>query len=92
MVTADVALAVVGGRLCTDLRDVTADLSALDSTGFWAVVIPFEGPPVCARFAEVRPATRWPGAPWVGPDPTAWSTSLDRDRFCSGPFGSGVPP
>ena len=84
MVTADVALAVVGGRLCTDLRDVTADLSALDSTGFWAVVIPFEGPPVCARFAEVRPATRWPGDPWVGPDPTAWSTSLDRDRFCSG--------
>ena len=79
MVTADVALAVVGGRLCTDLRDVTADLSALDSTGFWAVVIPFEGPPVCARFAEVRPATRWPGDPWVGWTPPrgrpAWTAT-----------------
>lgn len=39
-------LAVVGGRLATGLVDVTSDLAALDSTGFWAVVLPFEGDPI----------------------------------------------
>lgn len=77
-------LAVVGGRLCTDLVDVTADLGALDGTGFWAVVLPFEGDPVCARFATVRPARTWPGPPWQGPDPDAWRSSLERDEFVRG--------
>ncbi len=57
-------LAVVGGRLCTGLLDLTDDLAALDSTGFWAVVVPFDGIPICARFADVRPATAWPGR-WI---------------------------
>lgn len=77
-------LAVVGGRLCTDLLDVTSDLAALDGTGFWAVVLPFEGPAVCARFATVRPARPWPGPPWSGPTPDAWTSSLDRDGFRRG--------
>ena len=77
-------LAVVGGRLCTGLLDLTDDLAALDSTGFWAVVVPFDGIPICARFADVRPATAWPGPPWSGPEPASWSTSLDRDAFCRG--------
>jgi para-aminobenzoate synthetase component 1 len=55
------ALAVVGDRLLTDLVDVTSDLAALDSRGTWAVVLPFDGPPLCARFARVRPARPWPG-------------------------------
>jgi len=78
------ALAVVGGRLCTDLVDVTSDLMALDSEGFWAVVLPFEGDPTCARFATVRPATPWPGPPWLGPAVADWSTSLDRAAFTAG--------
>jgi para-aminobenzoate synthetase component 1 len=77
-------LAVVGGRLATGLLDVTDDLAALDSSGFWAVVLPFSGPPVCARFADVRPARPWPGPPWVGPPADAWSTSLDRAAFEAG--------
>jgi para-aminobenzoate synthetase component I len=77
-------LAVVGGRLLTGLVDVTDDPAALDGRGMWAVVIPFDGPPVCARFAEVRPARPWPGAPWRGPHPAAWTTSLDRAGFCAG--------
>ena len=77
-------LAVVGGRLATGLRDVTADLEALDSTGFWAVVVSFEGDAVCARFDSVRPARPWPGPPWSGPPATAWVTSLDRDAYCAG--------
>lgn len=77
-------IAVVGGRLCTGLLDVTADLSALDGEGFWAVVAPYDRPPVCARFATVRPAVPWRGTPWRGPDPDSWSTSLDRHDFGAG--------
>jgi para-aminobenzoate synthetase component 1 len=77
-------LAVVGGRLATDLVDVTSDLAALDSSGFWAVVLPFEGEPVCARFDKVRPARPWPGGPWRGPEPEAWRTSLDEATFRKG--------
>ncbi|MBS1836480.1 MAG: anthranilate synthase component I family protein [Actinobacteria bacterium] len=77
-------LAVVGGRLCTDLIDVTDDLGALDSSGFWAVVIPFTGAPVLARFATVRPAAPWPGAPWRGPGRGDWRSSLDHGGFSSG--------
>jgi para-aminobenzoate synthetase component 1 len=83
-VAPDVPLAVVGGRLATDLVDVTADLSCLDSAGFWAVVLPFEGDPVCARFANVRPARPWPGPPWRGPEPAEWTTSLDEAAFTAG--------
>jgi para-aminobenzoate synthetase component 1 len=77
-------LAVVGGRLCTDLVDVTDDIAALDGRGFWAVVLPYDGQPVCARFATVRPATPWPGRPWIGPEIEAWRTSLDREAYCTG--------
>ena len=79
-----IPLAVVGGRLATGLRDVTSDLSALDSSGFWAVVISFEGDAVCARFETVRPARPWPGPPWRGPAAGTWTSSLDRDAFCAG--------
>ncbi|MGB3056046.1 MAG: chorismate-binding protein, partial [Acidimicrobiales bacterium] len=74
-------LAVVGDRLLTGLRDVTDDLEALDSSGFWAVVLPFEGEPVCARFDHIRPARPWRGARWVGVDPNSWTSSLDRGEF-----------
>jgi para-aminobenzoate synthetase component 1 len=77
-------LAVVGGRLCRELVDVTTDLAALDSEGFWAVVLPYHGPPVCARFASVRPARPWPGRPWSGPSIESWTTSLDRAGYCNG--------
>jgi len=77
-------LAVVGGRLATGLVDVTSDLSALDGEGFWAVVLPYDGAPVCARFDTVRPAVPWRGRPWRGPAPEAWCSSLDHDAFCAG--------
>jgi para-aminobenzoate synthetase component 1 len=80
----DVPVAVVGGRLLTGLRDVTTDVGALDSTGTWAVVIPFAGPPVCARFERNRPARPWPGPRWQGPAPEAWTSSLDRAGYAAG--------
>lgn len=83
-VTDGAALAVVGNRLMTDLVDVTSDLAALDGAGSWAVVLPFDGAPICARFATVRPARPWPGPTWRGPRPTAWVSSLDEGKFCAG--------
>ena len=83
-VATDVPLAVVGGRLATDLVDLTDDLAALDSAGFWAVVLPFEGAPICARFAHVRPARPWPGPTWCGPPAGAWTSSLSEDKFKAG--------
>jgi para-aminobenzoate synthetase component 1 len=77
-------LAVVGGRLATGLVDITSDVAALDSSGFWAVVVGFEGDVTCARFSTVRPARPWPGAPWVGPPRAAWQSSLSRSEFCDG--------
>lgn len=81
---ATTALAVVGGHLCTDLIDLTDDLAALDSSGFWAVVIPYEGAACCARFATVRPARPWSGPLWHGPDPESWTSSLDAAGFAAG--------
>jgi para-aminobenzoate synthetase component 1 len=77
-------VAVVGGRLLTDLIDVTSDLAALDSQGTWAAVLPFDGPAVCARFARVRPARPWPGPVWKVVPPASWVSSLDRAAFCAG--------
>ncbi len=74
-------LAVVGGRLATGLVDLTADLGALDSAGFWAVAVSFEGHATCARFERVRPARPWPGRPWRGPPAGSWRTSLDGPAF-----------
>jgi para-aminobenzoate synthetase component 1 len=78
------ALAVVGGRLATGLVDLTSDLTALDGDGFWAVVLPFDGAPLCARFADVRPSPLWRGSRWYGPRPAQWRSSLDRVAFHAG--------
>ncbi|MEU7065042.1 chorismate-binding protein [Streptomyces sp. NPDC046161] len=79
-------MARFGGRLATDLRDVTSDPSALDSTGFWAVAADFEGRLVCARFGDVRPdpvPVPVPGA-WHGPAAHQWTSSLDRAAYVAG--------
>ncbi|MFI7101614.1 chorismate-binding protein [Streptomyces sp. NPDC050161] len=76
-----------GGLIATDLRDVTSDPAALDSSGWWAVVAGFEGEVVCARFADVRPATPADApdpARWSGPATGAWHSSLDRDAYTAG--------
>ena len=77
-------LAVVGGRLLTDLVDVTSDLAALDSRGQWAVVVDFEGSVTCARFASARDAVPWPGPAWRGPQRDSWKGSLDESAFKKG--------
>jgi para-aminobenzoate synthetase component 1 len=76
-------LAVVGGTVASGVVDITHDLAALDSTGWWTVVLPFDGPPVCARFDRRRPsgAAPRPVRPWRGPRRDAWTSSLDRRAF-----------
>ncbi|WP_093801816.1 chorismate-binding protein [Streptomyces sp. Wb2n-11] len=79
-------LARFGGLVASDLRDVTNDPTALDSTGFWAVTADFEGRLVCARFGDVRaepvPAPV-PGA-WRGPAAGDWTSSVDRAAYTAG--------
>jgi para-aminobenzoate synthetase component 1 len=74
------AVAYLSGRLATGLRDVTDDPSALESTGFWAVVGTFEGEWTFARFDDVRKSPL-PYAEWFGPVRSAWQTSMDRDAY-----------
>ena len=76
-------LAVVGGMVASGLVDVTSDLSALDSNGWWAVVLPFEGAPTCARFERRRPTASLPrpSQPWIGPSSDSWSSSLSQPEF-----------
>lgn len=79
-------MARFGGLVATDLREVTSDPAALDSSGFWAVVADFEGRLVCARFGRLRraqvPAPRT-GA-WQGPAAGDWTSSLDRTAYSAG--------
>jgi para-aminobenzoate synthetase component I len=75
-------MARFGRLVASDLRDVTDDLSALDSSGFWAVAADFDGRTVCARFGDVREAPREaPAALWHGPDRSAWASSMDRAGY-----------
>ncbi|WP_446750973.1 chorismate-binding protein [Streptomyces sp. CLV115] len=79
-------IARFGGLVASDLRDVTSDPAALESSGFWAVSADFEGRLVCARFGSVRteavPAPV-PGA-WHGPAAGDWTSSLDRAAYIAG--------
>ncbi len=79
-------MAVVGECLLTGLRDVTDDLTALDAPGHgrWAVVLPFDAPPVCARFDRWSPAGGKQAPSQVPVDLRAWTSSLDREGFAKG--------
>ncbi|HEU5033612.1 MAG TPA: chorismate-binding protein [Mycobacteriales bacterium] len=74
---------VFGDTIWTRCLDVTADATALDSSGFWAVVQTFEGALTCARMDEPRPLGDWyADAPrWSMPSRHDWTSSLDRDDY-----------
>ena len=78
--TQQIPLAWFGSRIATGLRDVTSDLTALDSRGWWAVLMTFEGDAVCARFGDVREG-RPPATSWRGPSRSSWISSLDRIAY-----------
>ncbi|MEV8365581.1 chorismate-binding protein [Streptomyces niveus] len=79
-------LARFGDLLATDLRDVTRDPQALESAGFWAVAMDFEGALTCARFGDVRrePVPAPVPGRWRGPATGDWTSSLDRAAYVAG--------
>ncbi|HEX7276068.1 MAG TPA: anthranilate synthase component I family protein [Acidimicrobiales bacterium] len=85
-VAGGIDIAIVGGRVLTGLLDVTADVSALDGTGTWAVVLPFDGPAVCARFerSSALAEAGWPGPRPPTPRVEGWQSSLDRHAYAKG--------
>ena len=77
----DRPLAHFGGRLASDLVDLSDDLRVLDGSGRWAIVITYEGAVTCARFATWHHAPL-PGAPaWIGPPTASWSSSFDCSDY-----------
>jgi para-aminobenzoate synthetase component 1 len=75
------AFAHVNGLLATGLIETTSDLGALDGSGWWAVVVTYEGKITCARFENVRPAPH-PDAPWRGPG--EWTSSMSESVYVEG--------
>jgi para-aminobenzoate synthetase component 1 len=73
-------LAWFGGRLATGLDMVSDDPAVLDTHGWWAVAVTFEGRITLARFSDVREAPLPPGR-WCPDDVGAWTSSLDRDQY-----------
>ncbi|MGH9190451.1 MAG: chorismate-binding protein [Acidimicrobiales bacterium] len=80
---------VAAGRLLTGMIDVTSDVAALDGSGQWAVVLPYDAAPVCARFSSVQQAaSSWPRSPAAPPMTLSasggWRSSLGRPEFVKG--------
>jgi para-aminobenzoate synthetase component I len=58
----------LGGLVARRLVEVSDDPSVLDRGGRWAVVLPYDGTPVLARFEEWGPGRPEDVAgPWQGP-------------------------
>ncbi len=69
----------MGGRLATDLLEVSHDPECLSDGGFWAVSTTFENHFTAARFATVVEAP-FPTSNWI-PLQGRWSSSLDKDQY-----------
>lgn len=78
------AVARLGGRVGRGLVEVTDDLRVLDGSGMWAVVMPYTGQPVLARFVDWTPAEadEVSGA-WRGPEPGSWTSSASAEEYCA---------
>ncbi|MCB2175941.1 MAG: chorismate-binding protein [Actinomycetales bacterium] len=79
--------ALLGGRRARGVVDHVDLVTQADrvTEGFWAVVADFEGPVRAWRFAESEPHPGpGAGAPWRGPRPGEWATSLDRTAYLHG--------
>ena len=69
----------MGGRLATDLVELSHDPECLSDGGFWAVSTTFENHFTAAKFATVVEAP-FPTAPWI-PLQGSWSSSLEKDQY-----------
>ena len=69
----------MGGRLATDLVEVSHDPECLSDGGFWAVSTTFENHFTAAKFATVVNAP-FPTTAWI-PLRGNWSSSLEQDQY-----------
>ena len=73
----------MGGRLATNLEEISHDLTSLLKPGFWAVIGTFENEWTLARFATVVDAP-FPDekTEWSAIRTETWKSSLDQDAYC----------
>jgi para-aminobenzoate synthetase component I len=69
----------MGGRLASELVEISHDPSCLDDGDFWAVSTTFEGAFTAAKFATVIDAD-FPDAPWA-PITTDWHTLPNQQEY-----------
>ena len=69
----------MGGRLATQLEEISNDPSVLDDGNFWAVLVTFEGEMTFARFGNVQDSN-FPESEW-SQLPTPWRSSADRNQY-----------
>jgi para-aminobenzoate synthetase component 1 len=69
----------MGGRLATELIEISTDPSCLSDGGFWAVSTTFEGGFIAAKFATVE-VKEFPAHDWE-PLEQEWTTSLDQSDY-----------
>ena len=69
----------MGGRLATDLVEISHDPECLSDGGFWAVSTTFENHFTAAKFATVIEAP-FPTTAWI-PLQGNWSSSIEKDQY-----------
>ena len=71
----------MGGRLATDLIEISDDPSCLDDGDFWAVSTTFEGAFIAAKFASVVDAD-FPDGTWE-PIDSQWQSEPNKEGYIS---------
>ena len=75
-------MARFGVQYAYDLVELSHSIESLSHGGRWAVMIPFSGEPIFARFAswELQPRKATIGS-WEGVDGSTWTTSMNRESY-----------
>ena len=71
----------MNGILATGLLEVTSDPTRLETGGFWATSITFEGDYTFAHFSTVQRDQPFPITSEWNPIKTIWRSSLGRDHY-----------
>ena len=73
----------LGGRLATDLVEISHNLADVRKKGFWAIVGTFENEWTVARFAKVVDADFFDyETDWIPLNKESWSSSLNQEEYC----------
>jgi para-aminobenzoate synthetase component I len=75
-------MARFGDEYAYDLIELSHSIDSVQKGGRWAVVIPFTGQPVFARFDswESKPRKATIGS-WVGVGSSTWTSSMDQEMY-----------